>query len=81
MRIVAARGCTAWHWIFSSMHLCHGIWKVASDEQLPDDRENCLHPRCAPMRCTVWSPSSTSIKKKVQATDREGRLSVVAFRG
>ena len=32
-------------------------------------------------RCTVWSPSSTSIRRKVQATDRERRLSVVAFRG
>ena len=61
---------------------CHGIWKVASDEQLPDDRENCLHPRCAPTRCTVWSPSSEIYKKEGSGDRaREVRLSVVAFRG
>ena len=75
------QSCTAWHWNFSSMHCMPRLLEVAPDEQLPDDSENCLHQKCAPARCTVWSPSSTSIRRKVQATDRKGRLSVVAFRG
>ena len=76
-----ARSHTAWHWNFSSMHCMPRHLKVAPDDKLPDDRENCLHQKCAPTSCFVWSPSSTSIKRKVQAKDCKGRLSVVAFQG
>ena len=51
---------------------CHGIWKVAPDEQLPDVCENCLHQKCAPTSCTVWSPSRHLQKERFRQQVAKG---------